>query len=879
MATLLLTAAVCASLTAVFASQAPSQASQAPSQALSQASQGLSQALSPAAVAVSGAVASARTAAVPRAGAAVPPARAASMTAAAQAVAGARARTAAQPAAAAGAPLATIEQYCVGCHNDRARIGDVSFQGVTASSVTAQAEMFEKAVRKLRGRVMPPPGARQPDAAAVDALVTWLETSLDRAQGKAHVPDRLVLHRLNRKEYANAVRDLLAVEFDARAVLPPDDIAGGFDNIADALQVSPSFIEQYVIAARAVAVKAVGQPDARPSGWTFRAGPGTQLTHVPGLPLGTRGGILGKIDLPADGEYVVDIADMATHIWGNGMEFENPLVVTVDRRVVYETVIGGEEDMKLYDQVQNGALDRVNARLKNIRFSASAGPHAIGVAFKRRTFAESDDQLQLYAPGGGQDRLYRVNSFQVRGPFNTRGIGATPSRERIFICHPSSAPQRGQAAAPLAEVEAACAKQIIAALARRAYRRPVAAADVDELFAYYVDGASEGGFEGGIRTAVTGLLASPFFLYRGEQVPAGLRTGDTYAISDLELAANLSFFLWNTIPDEALLQAAVDGTLKQPAVLDRQVRRMLADSRSVTLASNFVHQWLDMKRLDEIVPDGSVFPYASGRSDPREDFRTELTLFADSLFRGDRSIVDLLRAPHTFLNERLAVHYGITDVKGDRFRRVELAQSRRWGLLGKGAVLMAAAYPNRTSPVLRGAFILGHLQGVPPANPPANVPTLDEKDIGTTRALTVREMMKTHRANPTCSSCHAVMDPLGLALENFDATGRWRDRDRYAGVPIDSTGELPDGTPLTGPDDLRVALLRRPDQFVQTFAEGLLTYATGRRVGAQDMPTVRHIVRSAAPSGYRFSALVQAIVRSDQFRMRRVGAGHGKGTL
>jgi len=544
------------------------------------------------------------------------------------------------------------------------------------------------------------------------------------------------------------------------------------------------------------------------------------------------------------------------------MEFENPLVVTVDNTIVYETVIGGEEDMKLYDQVQNGALDRVNARLKNIRFTTTAGPHKVGVAFKRRTFAESDDQLQMFAPGGGQDRLYRVNSFQIRGPFNAKGLSSTPSRDRIFTCRP--APDA------TADAQATCAKQIIRSLAKRAYRRAVSAEDVNELFQYYQDAAKDGGFEGGIRGTITGLLASPFFLYRGEHVPTGLRPGETYSVSDLELASNLSFFLWNTIPDEELLQVAIDGKLKQPSVLDAQVKRMLADPRSITLASNFLHQWLDMKRLDEIVPDSAVFPYASGRSDPREDFRTELTLFTDSIFRDDRSVVDLLRAKHTFLNERVALHYGITDVKGDRFRRVELQQSVRWGLLGKGAVLMAAAYPNRTSPVLRGAFILRHIQGVPPANPPPNVPTLDEKDIGTTKALTVREMMQKHRSNPTCASCHAVMDPLGLALENFDATGRWRDRDRYAGAAIDSSGTLPDGTPVNGPDDLRNALLRHPEQFVQTFTEGLLTYATGRKLEPHDMPTVRRIVHGAAASDYRFSTLVQAVVRSDQFRMRRV---------
>jgi mono/diheme cytochrome c family protein len=758
--------------------------------------------------------------------------------------------------------LAIIQQYCAACHNDRAKVGGVSFDGLTTENTGERAEVLEKAVRKLRGGVMPPPGARQPGAAATGSLVAWLEHSLDRTGGQEHVRDRVVLHRLNRKEYTNAVRDLLAVDFDATEVLPADDVAEGFDNIADALQVSPSFIEQYVIAARAVAVKAMGRADARPGGWTFRAGPGAQLTHVPGLPLGTRGGILANVDLPADGEYIVDVADMATHIWGNGMEYENPLVVTLDNKIVYETVIGGEEDMKLYDQVQNGALDRVNARLKDIRFFATAGPHRIGVTFRRRTFAESDDQLQMFAPGGGQDRLYRVSSFQLRGPFEAHGVSDTPSRSRVFRCHPP--------ADASAETKAACARQIIDELATGAYRRPVSDEDVNELFQYYVDGATAGGFEEGIRRAITGVLASPFFLYRSEGVPAGLRAGDVYRIGDLELASKLSFFLWNTIPDEELLDLAVEGKLADPAVLERQVRRMLADPRAVTLAGNFVHQWLDMKRLDEIVPDAAVFPYASGRSDPREDFRTELTLFADSVFKEDRSVVDLLSARHTYLNERIALHYGITDVKGDRFRRVELEQSVRWGLLGKGAVLMAAAYPNRTSPVLRGAFVLKHVLGVPPATPPPNVPTLDEKDIDTTRALTVREMIAKHRANPTCAACHAVMDPLGLALENFDATGRWRDRDRYAGAAIDASGVLPDGTPVTGPDDLREALLRRPEQFALTFTEGLLKYATGRKLEYYDMPTVRRIVRAAAGDNYRFSTLVLGVVRSEQFTMRRV---------
>src|SRR3984957_10237270 len=762
--------------------------------------------------------------------------------------------------------LRLTQQYGVGCHNDKAKIGGISFQGITADSVAKDPELFEKAVRKLRGRVMPPPGAKQPDGKAVDALVAYLEDSLDKLPSPQHITDQGLLHRLNRKEYENAVHDLLLVDVNGADLLPPDDSAQGFDNIASALQVSPSFVEQYVHAAHNVALAALGKRDTRPQGWTFRAASGSQLTHVPGLPLGTRGGILANVDLPADGEYHINVADMATHIWGNGMEYENPLAVTVDNKIVYQTVIGGEEDMKLYDQVQSGALDRVNARLKNIKFDATAGPHKIGVTFRRQSFAESDDQLQMFAPGGGQDRSYRVSSFQLLGPFDVTGLSSTLSRDRIFTCSPAKdKTQSNKAMSP-----ETCAKQIFSALAKRAYRRPVTNKDLAELMQYYADGAKDGGFEAGIRSGITGMLASPFFLYRGERVPTGLNPGEKYAITDLELASKLSFFLWNSIPDDELLDLASGNKLINPATLGQQVRRMLADTRSRTLASDFVFQWLDMNKLDEIVPNTDVFPYASGRMDPRQDFRTELALFADSIFREDRSVVDLLRDNHTFVNERLALHYGLTDVKGDEFRRVELSNSARWGLLGKGAVLMAAAYPNRTSPVLRGKFILSYIEGVPPPNPPPNVPTLNDKDIGTTKALTVRELMAKHRASPTCSSCHSIMDPLGFALENFDAVGMWRDKDRFAGTAIDSAGELPDGAKINGPDDLRNALLRRPEQFVQTFVEALLTYSMGRTREYYDMPTVRQVVRASSAKDYKFSAIVEAVVNTDQFKMHRV---------
>src|SRR5579883_2283283 len=456
--------------------------------------------------------------------------------------------------------LALVKQYCSTCHSDKLKTGGVSLEGVTAASIAKDPELFEKAVRKLRGRVMPPPGAKQPDGKAVDALVAWLEDTLDKLPNQAHITDQTALHRLNRKEYENAVRDLLLVEVNGGELLPPDDTAQNFDNIASALQVSPSFVEQYVHAAHNVAVEALGKRDSRPQGWTFKAASGNQLTHVSGLPLGTRGGILANVDLPADGEYRINIADMATHIWGNGMEYENPLVVTLDNKVVYQTVIGGEEDSKLYDQVQSGALDRVNARLKNIKFQATAGPHKIGVTFRRQSFAESDDQLQQFAPGGGQDRSYRVSSFQLLGPFDVSGLSSTPSRDHIFTCRPGKE-----------KTAEACAKEIFSTLAKRAYRRPVTSDDLAELMQYYNDGAKNGGFESGIRAGITGMLASPFFLYRGEHVPAGMKPGDAYPISDLELASKLSFFIWNSIPDDELLDLAVKHKLSEPATLDRQV--------------------------------------------------------------------------------------------------------------------------------------------------------------------------------------------------------------------------------------------------------------------------------------------------------------------
>jgi hypothetical protein len=769
--------------------------------------------------------------------------------------------TFAVPADVAAEKWAFLSKYCSKCHNTEDWAGGIAFEAMSADDIPDDAETWEKAVRKLRGGLMPPAGNPRPEGQAVHSFVSWMENNLDHAASGRTEPGRVALHRLNRKEYANAVRDLLDVQMDAADLLPRDDARDGFDNVADALQVSPSFLDQYLAAARAVAITALGNVHARPVGTTYSAGGGEQFFHQSGLPPGTRGGLAVTHAFPADGEYVINIANMAQAIWVYNMEFENHLVVTLDRRKVYETTIGGEEDMKAIDQRQDPAVDAINQRLKNIRFKTTAGPHEIGVTFLHRSFAESEDRLQPHVPGGGQDHVLRVSSFEVRGPLNASGISDTPSRQRVFICRPNATAE-----------ETPCARKILQQLAERAFRRPTSEADVADLMKFYESGYRNGGFEDGIRQGLTALLADPEFLYRAELPPTGLMAGNIYRISDLELASRLSFFLWSSLPDDELLRAARNGELHDNPKLAVQVRRLLADPRSQTLATNFAFQWLNMAKLGEIQPDVALFPMLNG--DVRKDFREELSLFVDSVFRENRSVMDLLSADYTFVNERVALLYGIRDVKGDRFRRVQLTDSKRFGLLGKGAVLMVTSYPNRTAPVLRGQFVLERLMGTPPHAPPPNVGALKENKDGA-KALTVREMMALHRSAPSCNGCHGIMDPLGFALESFDAVGQLRTIDRFAGAAIDATGELPDGQVLKGPDDLRNALLQKPDQFVQTLTEKLMTYSLGRTLDYKDMPAVRAIVRSAAADNYRFETLVMNIVTSPEFQMARSGVPAG----
>jgi len=752
---------------------------------------------------------------------------------------------------------AFLDRYCSKCHNVVDWAGGIAFETLSPHDVPTDAETWEKAIRKLRGRLMPPPGNPQPDAQSVHSLIGWLETTIDTsARSQTSDPGRVGLHRLNRKEYANAVRDLLDVDIDASDTLPRDDARDGFDNVAGALQVSPSFMDQYLTAARQVAILALGNAQARPNGVTYTADQGgSQHFHAEGLPLGTRGGLAVTHNFPADGEYVINIANMAQAIWVYNMEFENHLIVTLDHRKIYETSIGGEADMKAIDQKQDPAVDAINKRLKDIHFSATAGPHRVAVAFLQRSYAESENRLQSNVPGGGEDRVLRVSSFEVRGPLKVTGLTETRSRKQIFSCYPHTAAE-----------EEPCARQVLGRLAAGAYRRPLAGRDLDELMQFYAAGRLAGGFEAGIRHGLTAILADPDFLYRTERPTQVVAASGVYPLSDLDLASRLSFFVWSSIPDAQLLAAAERGEPRSRPGLEAQLKRMLADPRSQALAGSFAFQWLNMARLGEIQPDVAIFPNIG--SDIRDDFREELRLFIDSVFRENRSVLELLSARYTYLNERLALHYGIDDIKGDQFRRVQLTDSARFGLLGKGAILMSTSYPTRTAPVLRGSFILERLLGTPPAAPPPSVPTLKENQEGK-KALSVRELMALHRGNPSCNACHGLLDPLGFALENFDAVGQYRTKDRFAGSRIDASGELPDGTTLHGVDDLRNALLQRSDQFVQTLTEKLLIYATGRSLTYKDMPTVRAIVRASAAQDYRFEPLLLSIITSEPFQYER----------
>ncbi|HLG57049.1 MAG TPA: DUF1592 domain-containing protein [Vicinamibacterales bacterium] len=749
-----------------------------------------------------------------------------------------------------------IGAYCVGCHNQRTKTAGVMFDTMDLADVSKDAEAWEKAVRKLRGGLMPPPGARRPEPAAVDTFVSALERSLDAAAASRPNPGRVALHRLNRAEYANAIEDLLGIRIDASALLPKDDEADGFDNVASVLTVSPSFLDQYISAARVVTARALGNPSARPGSITYRPVRGTdQAVRVEGLPLGTRGGLIVEHLFPADGDYKLNISGLAAAGYVRGMEYRHTLIVTIDGVKAFQASLGGAEDLKAIDQQQAPAVAAINGRFQNIPVKVTAGPHKVGVTFVARTYAESDEVLYSFRPGVGEERIPRVGSLEIQGPFTPSGLSDTPSRQRVFVCHPATQSE-----------ELPCATRILSTMARRAFRRPVTDQDLSAPLAFYASARAAADFDAGIQGALPAILASPKFLYRAERAPGTVAPGAVHRVTDLDLASRLSFFLLGRSPDDELLALAEKGSLADPKMLDAQVRRLLADPRSKALVTSFAFQWLKMRGLDEIEPDAVIFPnFDDGL---REAFRREMELFIQSVLREDRSVLDLLSANYTFVNERLALHYGLPNVRGDQFRRVTLTDPNRFGLLGKGGVLLTTSYANRTAPVIRGAWILESLLGTPPAAPPPDVEAFPENKDGE-KARTIRAIMEDHRAKPSCNACHGVMDPLGFALENFDAIGEWRSQDRWAGIPIDASGTLIDGTPISGPVDLRKALLKRPEQFVQTMTEKLMTYGLGRSVEYYDMPAVRRIVRDAARDNYRFSAIVMGIVKSAPFQMRK----------
>jgi hypothetical protein len=749
-----------------------------------------------------------------------------------------------------------ITQYCVGCHNERALAGGLALDRVDASKVSAAPEAWEKVLRKMRTGAMPPQGVKRPDARVYDELVGWLEGELDRAATAAPNPGGPIrLHRLNRAEYSNAIRDLLDLEINAASLLPPDDSAYGFDNIADALGVSPVLLERYLVAAGKISALAVGDVSVSPGADTYRL-PGdlSQDRHVEGLPLGTVGGTVVHHNFPVDAEYTFQVKLFRTNSSVmRGLEYPQDLEITVDGQRVFLATVGGGDDFKLLMKDVTAAGDAVDARLQ-VKVPVKAGPRAVGVTFLQKTPAVDSRILQPFIRSSVDTYDFtgrpHIETFTIVGPVGATGPGDTPSRRRIFECRPTDGP-----------TEAACAKRILSTLARRAYRRPVTDEDLKPLMALFEVGRRSGSFDSGIQAGLRRVLASPMFVFRGERVPADVAPGRTYRLNALDLASQLSFFLWSSVPDDELLREAARGQLHTPAVLRQQVRRMLADPKAHALVDNFAGQWLQLRNLRGITPNSEEFPDFDDNL--RQAFRQETELLFDTIIRDDRSMLELLTADYTFVNERLAKHYGIPNVYGSRFRRVAVTDEARRGLLGKGAVLMVTSHADKTSPVLRGKWILENLLGTPPPAPPANVPPLeDNKEM----PRTMRQQMEQHRRNPVCANCHKIMDPLGFTLENFDAVGAWRVQE--SGGAVDSSGMLTDGTTVDGAVALRQALLKRPEVIVGTFVEKLLTYALGRGLGAYDMPAVRTIVREAGKRDYRFSEIVFGVVNSLPFQMR-----------
>ena len=750
---------------------------------------------------------------------------------------------------------ALVNQYCAGCHNDKVQSGGFSWTQVDLAHPGQTAEQLEKVIRKVRVGMMPPPGMPRPDAATRKAFAQSLEAGIDQAAAAHPNPGRPPLHRLNRTEYANSIRDLLAIDIDVSSLLPPDDSSHGFDNMADVLTVSPTLMEGFIRAAGRISREAVGDTAAPPLTTTY-AIPRvrSQTRHVEGTPFGTRGGISIIHDFPADGEYTFKL--------GFYYSPTGPLFgLNQGKGQQIEIAVNGER-VALLDIDPRMRL--ANDGIKTPAIQIKAGPQRISASFIQKFDGPIEDEYRMVEQSlvdvsvgtvPGMTTLPHLHELSITGPISISGVSDTPSRRKIFTCR-----------APSSESdEIPCAKKIISALARRGYRRPATDADIEGLLSFYQSGRNNGDFESGIRTALQAILASPEFVFRFERIPANVAPGTNYRISDLEMASRLSYFLWSSLPDDQLVTLASQGKLKDPAVLERQVRRMLADTRSEALATNFAYQWLHLQNLRDASPD--LFLYPDFDRTLSQSMVRETELLFGSIMREDRNVTDLLTANYTFVNERLAKHYGIPNILGNRFRRVTLTDPNRFGLLGQGSILMLTSTATRTSPVQRGKYVMQVLLGTPPPPPLPNVPPLKEAaDLG--KPQSVRDRLEEHRKNPACASCHSLMDPIGFSLENFDAIGAWRTND--SGFRIDASGTMFDGAKLDGPASLRQAVLNHSDVFIGTFTENLLAYGIGRVIDYHDMPHVRGIEREAANNGNRFSSFILSVVKSPPFQMRRV---------
>ncbi len=768
---------------------------------------------------------------------------------------------------------AVLDRYCVTCHNQRLKTADLMLDQVNPDQVNTAAMIWEKVARKLRSGQMPPAGVPRPDARSYSELAGYLEEELDRAYDRNPDPGRVPsFHRLNRAEYTNAIRDLLAIEVDGEALLPPDDSGFGFDTVAEMLTVSPLLIERYLAAAEQISRIAIGDPGTRPVLKSYKVPLRLIQDERMGeeLPFGSRGGISVRYHFPLDGEYTIRVRLQRNNIdYIRGMAEPNLLDIRVDGVRAKLFRVGGEAkgrsgplftftspdsrgdpEREAYETLADADLEA--------RVQVKSGMHRVGVSFLKENTAQEGvlmpqlvlSELESYKGGSAA-----VDSITIGGPYNARGMSEAANGSRIFVCRPAESSLASQRT---------CAGKILDNLIRLAFRRPPTKADLDTLLPFYRAGRDEVNFEEGIRVALKKLLTSPEFLFRIEKDPANLPSGGPYRISDLELASRLSFFLWSSIPDDQLLDLAERGKLKDPAMLRQQVQRMLADTRSGALVANFAGQWLYLRNLAAVSPDASIYPdYDENLT---RSFRQETALLVLDMLRGDRSVLDLLRADYTFVNERLARHYGIPGVFGSHFRKVRLADVNRRGLLGQGSILTVTSYANRTAPTIRGKWILENILGTPPPPPPPDVPALPENSGGA-RLLSMRQRMEQHRVNPACASCHAKMDPLGFALENFDGVGRWRDKD--SGVEINAVGVLADGRRFSGPRELQDILLQQPEQFVYTVTEKLLTYALGRKLEYYDAAVIRRIVRKAAANDYRWSSILTEVVESIPFQMRR----------